>query len=87
MTLFSGPDVAQLWRLPLADLVAFSRLQFSQIRSRQPYLNVRNTLYVIHTLSAAEAEARQRERDQPPVARDHLVARYTRGTEEGRYGL
>ena len=26
------------WRLPLAGLVAFSHLQFSQIRGRQPYL-------------------------------------------------
>jgi hypothetical protein len=29
------------WRLPLAGLVAFSHLQFSQIRGRQPYLIVR----------------------------------------------
>src|SRR5215471_12230469 len=36
------------WRLPLAGLVAFSHLQFSQIRGRQPYLIVRNILYVIH---------------------------------------
>jgi hypothetical protein len=35
------------WRLPLAVLVAFSHLQFSQIRGRQPYLNVRKNLYVI----------------------------------------
>src|SRR5215813_7131566 len=35
------------WRLPLAGLVAFSHLQFSQIRGRQPYLIVRNILYVI----------------------------------------
>jgi hypothetical protein len=33
--------------LPLAGLVAFSHLQFSQIRGRQPYLIVRNILYVI----------------------------------------
>src|SRR5215472_8479333 len=32
----------------LADLVAFSHLQFSQIRGHQPYLNVRKILYVIH---------------------------------------
>jgi hypothetical protein len=31
----------------LAGLVAFSHLQFSQIRGRQPYLIVRNILYVI----------------------------------------
>src|SRR5262244_440223 len=37
------------WRLPLAGLVAFSHLQFSQIRGRQPYLIVRNILYVIHS--------------------------------------
>src|SRR5262244_1594265 len=35
------------WRLPLAGLVAFSHLQFSQIRGRQPYLFVRKILYVI----------------------------------------
>jgi hypothetical protein len=35
------------WRLPLAGLVAFSHLQFSQIRGRQLYLIVRNILYVI----------------------------------------
>src|SRR5215831_1179693 len=35
------------WRLLLADLVAFSHLQVSQIRGRQPYLIVRNILYVI----------------------------------------
>jgi hypothetical protein len=33
--------------LPLAGLVAFSHLQFSQIRGRQPYLIVRKILYVI----------------------------------------
>ena len=41
MTLFSGLGVV------LADLVAFSYLQLSQIRGRQPYLNVQKTLYVI----------------------------------------
>jgi hypothetical protein len=35
------------WRLPLAGLVAFSHLQFSQIRGRQPYLILRKILYVI----------------------------------------
>jgi hypothetical protein len=35
------------WRLPSADLVAFSHLQFSQIRGRQPYPIVRNIPYVI----------------------------------------
>src|SRR5215468_7603120 len=37
------------WRLPLAGLVAFSHLQFSQIRGRQPHLIVRNILYVIRS--------------------------------------
>ena len=41
------------WRLPLAGLVAFSHLQFSQIRGRQPYLIVRNILYVI--IASADA--------------------------------
>jgi integrase len=36
------------WRLPLAGLVAFNHLQFSQIRGRQPYLILRKILYVIH---------------------------------------
>jgi hypothetical protein len=35
------------WRLPLAGLVAFSHLQFSQIRGRQPYLILRKIPYVI----------------------------------------
>jgi hypothetical protein len=35
------------WRLPLAGLVAFSHLQFSQIRARQPYSIVRNIPYLI----------------------------------------
>src|SRR5215471_885094 len=35
------------WRLPLAGLVAFSHLQFSQIRGRQPYSIVRNIPYLI----------------------------------------
>ena len=47
MTLFSGLEYRLTWRLPLAGLVAFSHLQFSQIRGRQPYLIVRNILYVI----------------------------------------
>ena len=41
-----GADWPAAWRLPLAGLVAFSHLQF-QIRGRQPYLIVRNILYVI----------------------------------------
>jgi hypothetical protein len=41
------------WRLPLAGLVAFSHLQFSQIRGRQPYLIVRKILYVIRGTSPA----------------------------------
>jgi hypothetical protein len=35
------------WRLPLAGLVAFSHLQFSQIRGRQPYSIVRKIPYLI----------------------------------------
>jgi len=42
--------VYRLTRLPLAGLVAFRHLQFSQIRGRQPYLIVRNILYVIAAL-------------------------------------
>jgi hypothetical protein len=42
------------WRLPLAGLVAFSHLQFSQIRGRQPYLIVRKILYVIRALTVAQ---------------------------------
>ena len=47
------------WRLPLAGLVAFSHLQFSQIRGRQPYLIVRKILYVIHAekVSCASRQA------------------------------
>jgi hypothetical protein len=37
------------WRLPLAGLVAFSHLQFSQIRGRQPYSIVRKIPYLIVT--------------------------------------
>src|SRR5262249_43286789 len=37
-----------------AGLVAFSHLQFSQIRGRQPYLIVRNILYVICCLGGRE---------------------------------
>ena len=35
------------WRLLSADLVAFSHLQFSQIRGRQPYSIVRKIPYLI----------------------------------------
>jgi hypothetical protein len=41
------PRVIPSWRLLLADLVTFSHLQFSQIRGRQPFQNLRKTLYVI----------------------------------------
>ena len=44
------------WRLPLAGLVAFSHLQFSQIRGRQPYLIVRNILYVIGVVASLRRE-------------------------------
>ena len=40
------------WRLPLAVLVAFSHLQFSQIRGRQPYLIVRKIPYLINKVTA-----------------------------------
>jgi hypothetical protein len=36
---------------PSAVLAAFSHLQFSQIRGRQPYLFVRKILYVIVVLA------------------------------------
>jgi hypothetical protein len=55
MTLFSGLVYRPTWRLPLAGLVAFSHLQFSQIRGRQPYLIVRKILYVILYRAAAGA--------------------------------
>jgi len=41
------------WRLPLAGLVAFSHLQFSQIRGRQPYSIVRKIPYLIYGMSEA----------------------------------
>jgi hypothetical protein len=49
---FPGADADQTvvglpWRLPLADLVAFSHLQFSQIRGRQPYSIVRKIPYLM----------------------------------------
>ena len=40
------------WRPPLAGLVAFSYLQFSQIRGRQPYSIVRKIPYLITARSA-----------------------------------
>ena len=50
------------WRLLLADLVAFSHLQFSQIRGRQPDLNVRKTLYVIRCTAWRSPGLRPRSR-------------------------
>ena len=57
-TLFNGLDVVSVMAAPsLAGLVAFSHLQVSQIRRRQPYLIVRNFLYVIRRRwSRAEKE-------------------------------
>ena len=56
MTLFSADSVYRLkWRLPLAGLVAFSHLQFSQIRGRQSYLIVRKILYVIIAFMVSRA--------------------------------
>src|SRR5262249_57167926 len=43
------------WRLPLAGLVVFSHLQFSQIRGRQPYSIVRKILYVIPEIGGPQA--------------------------------
>jgi hypothetical protein len=43
------------WRLPLAGLVAFSHLQFSQIRGRQPYSIVRKIPYLIRRRAGATA--------------------------------
>jgi hypothetical protein len=46
------------WRLPSADLIAFSYLQFSQIRGRQPYLFVRKIPYVIQPATDQIDQAR-----------------------------
>jgi hypothetical protein len=46
------------WRLPLAGLVAFSHLQFSQIRSRQPYSIVRQIPYLIFSSAMTCASVR-----------------------------
>src|SRR5262249_24975673 len=44
------------WRLPsCCPGCVFSHLQFSQIRGRQPYLNMRKTLYVIALDASARA--------------------------------
>jgi hypothetical protein len=40
------------WQLLVVVLVAFSHLQFSQIRGRQPYSIVRKIHYVIRPLAA-----------------------------------
>jgi len=45
------------WRLPLAGLVAFSHLQFSQIRGRQPYSIVRKIPYLIEEEARPEGHA------------------------------
>src|SRR5262249_9745621 len=45
-------------RLPLAGLVAFSHLQFSQIRGRQPYSIVRKIPYLIRRTSLAQETVR-----------------------------
>jgi hypothetical protein len=48
MTLPNGLGVVSVMAAPLlAVLVAFSHLQFSQIRGRQPYSIVRKIPYVI----------------------------------------
>jgi hypothetical protein len=62
MTLFSGLGVSSDMAAPLAGLVAFSHLQFSQIRGRQPYLIVRNILYVIKGTSPGRGPKRTKNR-------------------------
>jgi hypothetical protein len=52
------------WRLPLAGLVAFSHLQFSQIPGRQPYLIVRKILYVIKVINLMDALRRSVETER-----------------------
>src|SRR5262245_28530703 len=54
-------------QLLLADLVAFSHLHFSQIRGRQPYLNVRKNLYVIGRVASACQAQRRRTRAEGSV--------------------
>src|SRR5262245_1173746 len=61
MTLFSRLGVVSVMAAPsLAGLVAFSHLQVSQIRGRQPYSIVRNILYVILAFVRPWAGAAQR---------------------------
>ena len=74
------------WRLPLAGLVAFSHLQFSQIRGRQPYSIVRNIPYVIRKFLAKRKIRRklgdyygqQRVVDIPPKPRGMWRRTYAR---------
>jgi hypothetical protein len=70
------------WRLPLAGLVAFSHLQFSQIRGRQPYLIVRKILYVISSSAwaAARLSAPMRTRLQISEELILIVVRITTGS-------
>ena len=58
MTLFSGISAYCLpWRLHSAGLVAFSHLQVSQIRGRQPYSIVRKICTSSHIQSASDCRA------------------------------
>jgi len=60
------------WRLPLAGLVAFSHLQFSQIRGRQPYSIVRKIPYLIVEHRSIDGPGRTvRLREQRGVGRAH----------------
>src|SRR5215471_17497282 len=63
------------WRLPLAGLVAFSHLQFSQIRCRQPYSIVRKIPYLITSLGAPGARSGHRGL-YIPAANDPRYVRY-----------
>jgi hypothetical protein len=63
------------WRLPLAGLVAFSHLQSSQIRGRQPYLIVRKILYVIQRCTVHKH--RNLLAHAPERLHDEITADYT----------
>src|SRR5215471_9622213 len=58
------------WRLPLAGLVVFSHLQFSQIRGRQPYSIVRKIPYLINRCRALATKIGNELRNKRP---EHFV--------------
>ena len=62
---------AQSWRLLLAVLVAFSHLQFSLFRGRQPYLIVRNIPYVIQVSLYNEVRPHSAIGDRTPSSLIH----------------